>query len=111
MRWEERDGCPLEDQITELIVGMAVAGEHLHRQWVEQQPAWRKKSNKRRRRGGPSVATRSHNSDPKVSCKQDIHSYFTLEIFLGRNIAPLEALAPTRDDVAKQCPLDVVDVR
>jgi hypothetical protein len=43
MRWEDRDGCPFEDQITELIVGMAVAGEHLHRQWVEQQTAWRKK--------------------------------------------------------------------
>jgi hypothetical protein len=42
-RWEDRDGCPLEDQITEVIVGMAIAGEHLHRQWIVEQEAWQKK--------------------------------------------------------------------
>jgi hypothetical protein len=28
------DGCPLEDQITDVVVGMAVAGEQLHRRWI-----------------------------------------------------------------------------
>ena len=42
-QWEDRDGCPLEDQITDVIVGMAVAGEHLQRRWLEQKAAWEKK--------------------------------------------------------------------
>jgi hypothetical protein len=42
-RWEDKKGEPLEDQLADIIVGMAVAGEHMHRQWVMEQEAWRKK--------------------------------------------------------------------
>lgn len=42
-RWEDRDGCALEDQLTDIVVGMAVAGEHQHRRWVAEQAAWRQK--------------------------------------------------------------------
>lgn len=40
LRWEDKEGCPLEAQLTEIIVGMLVAGEHLHRRWIEQQARW-----------------------------------------------------------------------
>jgi len=38
--WRDEDGCKLEQQLTDIIVGMAVAGEYLHRKWLEQQAAW-----------------------------------------------------------------------
>lgn len=40
LSWRDEDGQKLEQQLTEIIVGMAVAGEHLHRKWLEQQAAW-----------------------------------------------------------------------
>jgi hypothetical protein len=40
VRWQDQEGNPLEKQLTKVIVGMAVAGEHLHRRWIEQQAAW-----------------------------------------------------------------------
>jgi hypothetical protein len=43
MRWEDREGCKLEDQLTDIVVGMAIAGEHQHRSWLVQQAAWRQK--------------------------------------------------------------------
>jgi hypothetical protein len=49
-RWEDHDGCLLEDQITEAIVGMAVAGAHLHRRWVEEQAASQKKQQQEKER-------------------------------------------------------------
>jgi hypothetical protein len=39
-QWSDEDGSPLEDRITDIIVGMVVAGEHLHRHWVAEQLAW-----------------------------------------------------------------------
>jgi hypothetical protein len=42
VRWQDEEGKPLEKQLTEIIIGMAVAGEHLHRKWVAQQAAWEK---------------------------------------------------------------------
>lgn len=38
--WRDEDGRKLEQQLTDIIIGMAVAGEHLHRKWLEQQAAW-----------------------------------------------------------------------
>jgi len=43
VRWEDTENCALEDQLTEVVVGMAIAGEHLHRRWVAKQVAWRQK--------------------------------------------------------------------
>jgi hypothetical protein len=40
VRWQDEEGNPLEKQLTEVAVGMAVAAEHLHLQWLEQQAAW-----------------------------------------------------------------------
>ena len=40
VRWQDEEGNPLEKQLTEVIVGMAVAAEHLQLQWLEQQAAW-----------------------------------------------------------------------
>jgi hypothetical protein len=40
MRWQDDEGCPLEKQLTGIVVGMAVVREHLHRQWQEEQAAW-----------------------------------------------------------------------
>jgi hypothetical protein len=40
LSWRDEDGRKLEQQLTEIIIGMAVAGEHLHRKWLEQQAAW-----------------------------------------------------------------------
>jgi hypothetical protein len=37
MHWDDREGTPLEDQMTDIIVGMAVAGEHFRREWIAQQ--------------------------------------------------------------------------
>ncbi|QWG22209.1 hypothetical protein KMZ93_19825 [Bradyrhizobium sediminis] len=39
-QWSDEEGSPLEDRITDIIVGMAVAGEHLHRRWVAERLAW-----------------------------------------------------------------------
>lgn len=42
-RWEDGDASPLESQITEVIVGMLVAGEHSHRHCLERQAAWERR--------------------------------------------------------------------
>ena len=42
-RWEDRDGCKLEDQLTDIVVGMAIAGEHQHRRWLAERAAWQQK--------------------------------------------------------------------
>lgn len=38
--WEDQEGNPLEKQVTEVIVGMLIAGEHFHRRWLTEQAAW-----------------------------------------------------------------------
>jgi hypothetical protein len=39
-RWEDNEGSLLEARITEIIIGMLIAGEHFHRRWLEQKAAW-----------------------------------------------------------------------
>lgn len=41
--WRDEDGRKLEQQLADIIIGIAVAGEHLHRKWLEEQAAWRRK--------------------------------------------------------------------
>lgn len=41
--WRDEDGRRLEQQLADIIIGMAVAGEHLQRKWLEEQAAWRRK--------------------------------------------------------------------
>jgi len=43
LSWRDEDGRKLEQQVTEIIVGMAIAGEHLNRQRQEQLVAWERK--------------------------------------------------------------------
>jgi hypothetical protein len=40
VRWQDQKGNLLEKQLAEVIVGMAVAAEHMRRQWREQQAKW-----------------------------------------------------------------------
>lgn len=49
-QWEDKEGNPLENQMTEIVVGMAVAGEHLHRRWIEQVEAWERERREREER-------------------------------------------------------------
>jgi hypothetical protein len=49
-QWEDQEGNPLESQMTEIVVGMAVAGEHLHRRWIEQVEAWEQERREREER-------------------------------------------------------------
>lgn len=39
--WEDKDGLPLEDQLADIIVGLALAAETFHRHWIAEQAAWR----------------------------------------------------------------------
>ena len=41
--WEDSEGLPLEKQITEVMVGMLVAGAHQHRRWLAQQVEWERR--------------------------------------------------------------------
>jgi hypothetical protein len=41
--WRDEDGRKLEQQLTDVIIGMAVAGEYLHRKWLEEQAAWERR--------------------------------------------------------------------
>jgi hypothetical protein len=41
--WRDEGGRKLEQQLTDIIVGMTVAGEHLHRKWLEEQAAWERR--------------------------------------------------------------------
>jgi hypothetical protein len=50
VRWQDQEGNSLEKQLTEVVIGMAVAGEHLHRQWLEQQAAWERERRDREER-------------------------------------------------------------
>jgi hypothetical protein len=38
--WEDQEGLALEGQITEVVVGMAVAAEQFHRHWIARRIAW-----------------------------------------------------------------------
>lgn len=40
IRWEDEEDRPLEDQITDVIVGMAIAAECFYRQWIDRQIEW-----------------------------------------------------------------------
>lgn len=40
VRWQDRDSLRLEDQLTDIVVGMAVAAEHFNRRWIAQRIAW-----------------------------------------------------------------------
>jgi hypothetical protein len=35
-QWRDEEGRKLEQRLTEIIIGIAVAGEHLHRQWIKE---------------------------------------------------------------------------
>lgn len=41
--WRDEEGRKLEQQLTDIIIGMAVAGKHLHRKWLEEQAAWERR--------------------------------------------------------------------
>lgn len=43
VRWQDEEGAKLESQLTDILVGMAVASEHFHRQRAEQMRAWERK--------------------------------------------------------------------
>lgn len=43
VRWQDEEGAKLESKLTDIVVGMAVASEHFHRQWAEQMRAWERK--------------------------------------------------------------------
>jgi len=49
-QWEDNEGRPLEDQLAEVIVGLAIAAEYLQRAWVEQQKAWERELRERQAR-------------------------------------------------------------
>jgi hypothetical protein len=40
LQWQDEDNLPLENQLTDIVVGMAVAAEHFSRQWVAERIAW-----------------------------------------------------------------------
>jgi hypothetical protein len=46
MQWEDQNKLSLEKQFAEIIIGMAVAGEHLYRQSVQEGFAWQRKHQK-----------------------------------------------------------------
>ncbi|ODR95232.1 hypothetical protein AUC70_05925 [Methyloceanibacter stevinii] len=50
MDWQDEDGRPLEKQLVEIIVGMAVAGEQLHRQWLKELAEWERKRKEEERK-------------------------------------------------------------
>lgn len=41
--WRDEDGRKLEQQLTDIIIGVAVAGEYLRRKWLEEQAAWERR--------------------------------------------------------------------
>jgi len=49
-QWEDKDDCPLENQLAEIIVGLAGAAERLHRQWQEEHRAWQRREQERKER-------------------------------------------------------------
>jgi hypothetical protein len=46
--WEDKDDLPLEDQLTEIVVGLAVASGHWQRHWIAQQLQWRRELQEQR---------------------------------------------------------------
>jgi hypothetical protein len=40
VQWQDEDGLPLENQLTDIVIGMAVAAEHFSRQWIAERKAW-----------------------------------------------------------------------
>jgi hypothetical protein len=56
--WEDEEGLPLERQITDVIVGMAIAAERFHRQWIERQIEW-----ERQRREQAEIAARKRKEE------------------------------------------------
>jgi hypothetical protein len=50
VRWEDEENNPLEKQLGEVIVGMAVAAEHLHRRWIKQQEVWERERREQEQR-------------------------------------------------------------
>jgi hypothetical protein len=45
--WEDKDGSPLEDQLADIIVGLASEAERSQRAWMVQQLAWQKEEKAR----------------------------------------------------------------
>jgi hypothetical protein len=45
--WEDKDGCPLEDQLADVIIGVAVEAERSHREWIVRQITWQKEERER----------------------------------------------------------------
>lgn len=58
LRWEDEEDRPLEAQITDIIVGMAVASEQFFRQWIERQIEW-----ERQRREQAEIAARKRKEE------------------------------------------------
>lgn len=40
--WEDKEGSPLENQLADIVVGLAVESERSHRDWVVRQIEWRR---------------------------------------------------------------------
>jgi hypothetical protein len=40
LQWQDEDGLPLESQLTDIVIGMAVAAEQFSRQWITERIAW-----------------------------------------------------------------------
>lgn len=40
LRWQDEDTLPLEQQMTDLVVGIAISAEKLHRAWIQRRIAW-----------------------------------------------------------------------
>lgn len=45
--WEDRDGCPLEEQLADIVVGLAKAGAYTHRAILAENDAWQRKEKER----------------------------------------------------------------
>lgn len=45
--WEDKESLPLEDQLTDIVVGLALEAERSHRDWIVRQIAWRQEMKER----------------------------------------------------------------
>lgn len=48
--WEDKEGSPLEDQLTDIVIGLAVESERSHRARLEQQIKWRREMKEKEER-------------------------------------------------------------
>jgi hypothetical protein len=45
--WEDKEGLPLEDQLADIVVGLALEAERSYRDWIVRQTAWRQEMKER----------------------------------------------------------------